>query len=231
MCGRYSLRRIDYTREEFVGLRVPAFEEFDERPHPRFNIAPSQKVQAIRVNSKGQQVVSMLTWGLMPSWVKADTKAKPFNARAETVKTNGMYRGAFERRRCLIPADGFFEWLGAKGPKQPFFIRRPHDQVFAFGELWERWKSEDGEGVHDSCCIIATEPNDVVRPIHNRMPVILHREDYAKWLDREKPGRDVAELLCPYDGELEAYTVSALVNKASNQGPKLIERTTSGTVA
>ena len=223
MCGRYSLRRTDYTREEFEALKLPSFEEFDERPRPRFNIAPSQKVQAIRLNANDEQVLGLLTWGLMPSWAKSDTKARPFNARAEAISTNGMFRQAFERRRCLIPADGFFEWKGDKPNKQPLFIHRPDDGVFAFAGLWERWKSGDSAQALDTCTIITTEPNDLMRPIHNRMPVILQREDYALWLDRNTPKKQLSKLLRSYDGRLDAYPVSTLINKVANDGPELVE--------
>ena len=225
MCGRYSLRRVDYTREEFKALRVPGIEEVDEKHIvPRFNIAPSQRVPAIRLDARGEQVISMLSWGLIPSWAKPDTKVKPINARAEAVATSGMFRQAFERRRCLIPADGFFEWKGAKPPKQPYFIHRPDDEIFAFAGLWERWKPSDDAPPVDTCTIITCGPNEVMKPIHDRMPVILHAKDYEKWLDRGTPGKDVQELLRPFEGELEAYEVSTLVNKPGNEGPNLIER-------
>jgi putative SOS response-associated peptidase YedK len=223
MCGRYSLRRADYTRAEFAALKQLSFEEFDERPVPRFNIAPSQRVPAVRLNSQNDRILSSLSWGLVPSWAKPDTKVKPINARAEAICTSGMFRQAFERRRCLIPADGFYEWQGAKPPKQPYFIHRPDDGIFAFAGLWERWKPADDAPPLDTCTIITTEPNAVMRAIHNRMPVILDREDYTRWLDREIPGKDVFDLLRPYDGELQAHPVSTRVNKPANDGPDLIE--------
>src|SRR6266567_221263 len=133
MCGRYALRRSLLAAAVYRAMNLPPFEEFtDNKLIPRFNIAPSQLVPVIRLNAKGDPVVSQITWGLVPSWTRGAPKTRPINARAETVATSRMFKQAFERRRCLIPADGFYEWQGAKPPKQPYFIHRRDDEVFSF---------------------------------------------------------------------------------------------------
>jgi putative SOS response-associated peptidase YedK len=135
-----------------------------------------------------------------------------------------MFRQAMAQRRCLVPADGFYEWQGAKPPKQPYFIRMRDDSLFAFAGLWERWKpAEDAESI-DTFTIITTSPNELMKSIHNRMPVIVAREDYDKWLSRETSPADLAALLKPYDAALmEARLVGTKVNKPDNNGPELIE--------
>ncbi len=217
MCGRYTLRRVDLAH---YGVRHPGdlagFEEFTERP--RFNIAPSQHVPIVRLNREGVRVLSAVRWGLIPHWTKGKPKAQPINARAETVRTSGMFRQAFARRRCLVPADGFYEWqkLGGKA-KQPMFVRRPGDRPFAFAGVWERWQPEEGVEPVDTFAIITTRPNALMGPIHDRMPVILPEEGYASWLDREAEREQAEELLEPYpDGELEAVAVGRAVNSPGN---------------
>jgi putative SOS response-associated peptidase YedK len=220
MCGRYTLRRIDLLRSALDAVPTLPFEEFTERPH--YNVAPSQDIPMVYVDENGRRVVSLARWGLIPAWAKEAPKIRPINARAETVATSGMFRAALERRRCLIPADGFYEWQAppsGKGRKQPFFIHFKDDRPFAFAGLWEHSQS-----FGDTCTIITTEPNDLMRPIHNRMPVILRREDYAQWLCPQTPGRGVVPLLHPYDGkEMEAYPISDKVNRPANDGAELID--------
>ena len=172
MCGRYVLRSIDLARSAFNASLDPGFEEFTERP--RFNIAPSQDVAVVRINQSGDRVLGLVRWGLIPHWAKEQPKIQPINARAETVPTSGMFKQAFAQRRCIVPADGFYEWkkLDAKN-KQPMFIHFRDDRVFGFAELWERWKpTEDAEPL-DTCAIITTTPNTLMSSIHDRMPVIL----------------------------------------------------------
>ncbi|HLL91095.1 MAG TPA: SOS response-associated peptidase [Tepidisphaeraceae bacterium] len=222
MCGRYTLRRID-ARRLGVAYPHPLFEEFTE--HPRFNVAPSQDVAVVRVNANGDRVLGLVRWGLIPSWTTGKPKAKPINARAETAATSGMFKRAFESRRCLVPADGFYEWLTLDDPprKQPMFVRHPDDRPFCFAGLWERWRpSPDAEPV-DTCAILTTAPNGLMRPIHDRMPAILAEADYARWLDRTVRAAGVADLLRPYpDGELETVPVSRLVNSPKNDVPACI---------
>ena len=222
MCGRYTLRRIDLARKAFDAADAPWFEEFTDRP--RFNIAPSQRIPLVRLNSKGERNLRLARWGLIPSWTKGKPKAQPINARAETVATSGLFRQAFARRRCLIPADGFYEWKGASPPKQPYFIHLKNDGLFAFAGLWERWRPTPEAEPIDSCTILTTTPNDVTRAIHNRMPVILHPQDYERWLNRDVPGEQVSDLLRPYESDpMEAYPVSTQVNSVKNDVPSLTE--------
>lgn len=199
-------------------------DEFSEHGHALFNISPSNHVPIVRIDSKGQRVATLAKWGLIPSWTKGKPKLAPINARAETVASSGMFRQAFERRRCLVPADGFYEWHGAKPPKQPYFIHMKDDGVFAFAGLWERWKAEEDAEPVDTFTIITTTPNEVAKPIHNRMPVILAPDDYGRWLDRDRKGTDVAELLKPFDPtKMDAYKVSTKVNRPGFSDPSLVE--------
>jgi putative SOS response-associated peptidase YedK len=202
---------------------LPGFEEFTERP--RYNIAPSQDVAIVRINKNGDRVLGLVRWGLIPHWAKEVPKIQPINARAETVPTSGMFKQAFTRRRCIVPADGFYEWkkLDPK-TKQPMFIHFPDERVFGFAGLWERWKPTEGAEPVDTCTIITTTPNQLMASIHDRMPVILKPEDYGKWLDRETDPHEAEKLMHPYpEGELEAVPVNRLVNSPKNEGPACIE--------
>jgi putative SOS response-associated peptidase YedK len=225
MCGRYTLRRYDLARAAFDAMQQQLpFEEFSElRITPRFNIAPSQIVPTVRIDRNGNRVLSAAKWGLIPSWTKSKPKTAPVNARAETLATSGMFRQAFGRRRCLIPADGFYEWQGSKPPKQPYFIHRRDDSLFAFGGLWERWNDPKTGKPVDTCTIITTPPNDLMASIHNRMPLILDKADYDRWLNREIPGEQVTDLLKPSQADLEARRVSPAVNSVKNDSPDLID--------
>ena len=244
MCGRYTLRRIDLARSAFGAVPDPGFEEFEEfTERPRFNIAPSQHVAVVRLNKAGGRSLGLVRWGLIPHWAKGPPKAQPINARAETVLTSGMFRQAFARRRCILPADGFYEWrkLDPK-TKQPMFVHFPDERLFGFAGLWERRhpaggaSGADGSGGEgskggpegaepvDTCAIITTTPNQLMAPIHDRMPVILRPEDYAAWLDRETDPAEAAALMRPYpDGELEAVPVGRLVNSPGNDVPECVQ--------
>jgi putative SOS response-associated peptidase YedK len=219
MCGRYTLRRIEAARQQFDAIADPTFEEFSElRIVPRFNIAPSQDVAVVRINAKGDRVLGLVQWGLVPHWTKGEPKLRPINAKAETVATSGMFRQAFSRRRCLVPADGFYEWrkIDLK-TKQPMFMHFPDDRVFAFAGLWERWTPDEQAEPVDTCTIVTTSPNELMKPIHDRMPVILRPEDYGPWLDKETDPEKAQAMLRPYaDDELEAIKVSTLVNSPKN---------------
>ncbi len=210
MCGRYTVRRFNRMRDTFDSAVQPWFDEFsDLRLEPRFNIAPTQQVPIIRLNGKGQRAIGSVGWGLIPHWTKGKPKHQPFNAKAETVATNGMFRQAYERRRCLVPADGFYEWpVLPDGRKQPTFIHQTDDELFAFAGLWERWQPAPDADPVDTFTIITTTPNELMAPIHNRMPVILDRADYDRWLDRSVPGCDVADLLKP--GSSQGWTTDAV---------------------
>lgn len=222
MCARYTLRRGQLARAVFEALRTEAFEEFSERP--RFNLAPRQRLPIVRTNSQGQRVLDVFQWGLIPRWAKALPKVRPVNIRAETLSGSGVFREPFSRRRCLVPADGFYEWKGSRPPREPWFLRMKDDSLFAFGGLWERWHGSGENDPAETFTIITTAPNAVVSAIHDRMPLIVHPREYARWLDPDVNAESAADLLLPYPPEgMEAFAVSLRVNAASNDGPELIE--------
>ena len=229
MCGRYRAKRYDLFK---LGLREPpgpGFEEFSEKTNlyqlgPRWNVAPSNRMPIVRMDDEGLREMAIARWGLIPSWAKELPKIQPINARAETVPTSGRFRQAFARRRCLVPADGFYEWQGAKPPKQPYFIHLPDDGQFAFAGLWERWKATKDADPLDSYTIITTTPNELMAGIYNRMPVILKPEDYSAWLDNSTPVKHLKSLLACYPDELEAYPVSTHVNSPMNDDPECADR-------
>ena len=219
MCGRFTLRvPASVIAEQFSVLEVPDLQA-------RFNIAPTQPVAAVRQANPQSRELSMFRWGLVPHWAKDVSIGNSLtNARSETVASKPAFRSAFRKRRCLIVADGFYEWQRSKSRKQPFFIHRRDDRPFAMAGLWESW---GGDGGHlETCTIVTTEANDLMRPIHDRMPVIIAPGDYAAWLDQEYDGGDsLLEMLKPYaGGDLEAYTIATRVNSPRNDGPELIER-------
>jgi putative SOS response-associated peptidase YedK len=195
----------------------------------RFNIAPTQDVATIRVAGEaGQRQLSMLRWGLIPSWAKDPSMgARMINARAETVAQKPSFRSAFRRRRCLVPADGFYEWQKQGRRKQPFYFRRRDDQPFALAGLWEPWWEDEqrDQPPLETCTIITTEANELSRPIHDRMPVILEAGDYDLWLDPDVQATEPLEaLLKPYDAsQLRVDPVSTRVNNVRNDDPKCIE--------
>ncbi|MBD1831417.1 SOS response-associated peptidase [Cyanobacteria bacterium FACHB-472] len=219
MCGRFSQSKSAETiAQVFQVNNVPPLT-------PRYNIAPTQQIQTILQNAEqSEREFKMLHWGLIPSWAK-DSKmgARMINARAETVTEKPSFRAAFKQRRCLILADGFYEWQQQEKNKQPFYFRMNDEHPFAFAGLWEHWKSGDGE-VIDSCTILTTEPNDLMRPVHNRMPVIIEPKDYDLWLDTEVKKPELLQpLLRSYSAEeMTAYPVSTKVNKPVNDSAELI---------
>lgn len=194
---------------------------------PRYNIAPTQPVPVVRCEPQGtppQRELVELHWGLIPHWAK-DPKigARMINARAETITQKPAYKAAMRRRRCLLPADGFFEWRSEGGRKQPYFIDLRDDGLFAFAGLWESWEGPDHSSI-ESCTLLTTEPNELIRPIHNRMPVLLPPEAYDLWLDpaEQDPAR-LLPLLRPYPAErMRAHAVSTLVNSPRNDSPACI---------
>lgn len=218
MCGRFSLRTNGAAlAEQFQLLEPPTLE-------PRYNIAPTQPVAVVRQSELGR-ALGVVQWGLVPSWAKDPTMgSKMINARAETVAEKPAFRAAFKQRRCLVLADGFYEWqpTSMRQTKQPFYIHRQDDKPFAFAGLWEYW--EGAEGALETCTIITTEANELVRPIHERMPVIIAPDNYGQWLDpTTKQATPLQELLQPYASDaLEAYLVSRAVNNARNESPECI---------
>ncbi len=219
MCGRFTLLTPSETlAEQFELPDMPALP-------PRYNIAPSQSVAAVRqLPDDGGRELVWLRWGLVPFWAKElSIGARMINARSETVAQKPAFRAAFRQRRCLVLADGFYEWQKQAGSKQPFFIRLEDGRPFAFAGLWEHW---DGpEGAVESCTILTTEPNDLIRPLHNRMPIILLPTDYDLWLDHSvQEPRQLQPLLRPYSAQdMVAYPVSLWVNSPQNDGPRCIE--------
>jgi putative SOS response-associated peptidase YedK len=217
MCGRFTLKASPEALAERFGV-APPFPLF-----PRFNVAPTQGVPALLANGEGREW-AVLRWGLVPSWATDKSiGARLLNARAETAASLPSFRSAFKSRRCLVPADGFFEWAKVGGRKQPYYFTLQDGGPFAFAGLWEEWKGE-GEPLR-SCAILTTEANDVVRPVHERMPVILAPDDYARWLGPAgRPQEELLPLLRPLPAEaLVARPVSPFVNSARNEGPRCVE--------
>ena len=216
MCGRFTLKTpAEELARKFGARKAP-------QASPRYNIAPSQEVLAVR-NVEGERDLTPLLWGLIPSWSR---EPKGFiNARAETVMEKPSFRDSFKRRPCLIPADGYYEWRkqGRGGVKQPYYFRLQGGRVFAFAGVWDEWRCE-GVAV-PSCAIITTAPNEIARAVHDRMPVILCEEDYGLWLDADPEKRELRRgLLRPYPAaEMDCYPVSAMVNTPQSRGAELIE--------
>lgn len=190
---------------------------------PRYNIAPTQPVAVVRLDREGRRrEFTLMRWGLIPSWAKdIGIGNRLINARAETLTEKPAFRTAFRRRRCLIPADGFYEWQKQATRKQPYFIGLPDRRPFAFAGLWEHWEGADGS-VLDSCTIITTAANERVRVLHDRMPVILERADFADWLNPSTTLDRLLHLLRPYPFEMLLYPVSTLVNAPENDRPECI---------
>jgi putative SOS response-associated peptidase YedK len=219
MCGRFAQRTDPKRVAKWFGVDdVPELE-------PRYNIAPTQEILGVSETEDGREM-TFYKWGLIPSWAK-DTSmgARLINARSETVREKPAFRQAFKQRRCIIPADGFYEWQRTEGRKQPFFFQMRDESPFGFAGLWEQWKGEEGQ-VINSCTILTTTANEVLRPVHDRMPVILHPDDYSLWLDHDVRKLEMVEdLLRPYPAdEMASYPVSTLINSPRSQGERLIER-------
>lgn len=228
MCGRYTNTM---TWSEMVALYDIHNIEFRPNFESRFNIAPTQNVPVVRASDAGERELAMLRWGLIPSWSKeASMGAKLINARSETVAEKPSFRDAFEKRRCLIPADGFYEWRMEDGAKQPFRIGMKGGAPFAFAGLWERWCAPaastgiaEGEIV-ETFTIITTVANDKLRPIHARMPVILSPETFDRWLDAANDTAPLLSFLGPYPADPMAfYRVGTTVNNVRNDDPSCIK--------
>ena len=218
MCGRFTLTTdLEQLEERF------SFHAANLSFTPRYNIAPSQSVLTIIEDEKGHRG-GFLRWGLIPSWAKdAAIGNRMINARAETVAEKPSFRRALQKRRCLILADGFYEWRKEGKKKTPLFISLASREPFAFAGLWETWRPSDDETIH-SCTIITTTPNALMESIHNRMPVILAREAETTWLDRTvtEPEK-LLPLLVPYPNTLmDAYEVALTVNSPKNDSPACI---------
>ena len=222
MCGRYRLSRRKQLIEEHFST-----DPWEDDWEPRHNIAPTQPVAVIRQDPKQPiRRLSLVRWGLIPSWSKdASGAAKRINARSETASTLPAFRDALKLRRCLVPADGFYEWQRTAKAKQPFCFEVNDGELFAFAGIWDRWRDASGK-LLETCSILTTSPNDVTATIHDRMPVIVDPEAYDLWLD---PGmsdtRVVSDMLKPYDAaRMRCYPVSTRINHTANDDEECCQR-------
>jgi putative SOS response-associated peptidase YedK len=223
MCGRFTQVGPSEAYAELFGVEDNRLGNLA----PRYNVAPTQTTWACTIGQDGERHLDILRWGLVPHWSKGpDSKYSMINARAETVHRKPAYRDAFRHRRCLIPAEGFYEWKPLHKGKQPYYIHRKDGQTMAFAGLWERWKDRESGEVINSCTIIVTDANELMRPIHDRMPVIVPPDDFERWLETGAgEALDLLALLRPAASDgLEAYCVSKAVNSPKNEGRELIDR-------
>ena len=218
MCGRYTITiNADTVRQDLGLAEMPADYQ------PRYNVAPTQPVAVVA--DAEERKAEWMRWGLIPAWAKDPTiGSRLINARSETIHEKPSFKNAFAKRRCLVLADGFYEWQKGAGPKgrsQPYFFRRKDGSPFAFAGLWEFWRSPEGEEVR-SCTIITCDANELVKPVHDRMPVMLSGDDLWLWLKQDRPG-DLLGMLKPYPvDQMECYPVSAMVNRPEVETPELV---------
>ncbi|MEA2070264.1 MAG: SOS response-associated peptidase [Asgard group archaeon] len=234
MCGRFA--RFSPAHVFRMLFQLDSVPDLNQR----YNIAPGQKIYAVRGiplrenkeqaknNDSYQREMVPLQWGLIPFWAdKADIGYKMINARSETVDSKASFKVPFQQRRCLIPTDGFYEWEKQKtGSKQPYFVRMKNKEPFAFAGLWEKWKNPEKEQeIIESCTILTIDSNDLIEPIHRRMPVIMPQKNYASWLNPNKQDpRELKPLIQVYDSQkMEVYPVSRYVNNPQNTGKKCIK--------
>lgn len=218
MCGRYRLSSTEEEVAEFFEA------EPTEELYPRYNIAPSQPVPVIRQVGP-RRAISMVRWGLVPFWARnTSIGSRLINGRSETILDRPSFRSSFAERRCLVPADGFYAWKKGGKVKQAFHFGMADGSLFAFAGLWDRWSSPEGT-VLESCTILTTTPNTLLQDVHDRMPVILHRDHHHTWLTTPAAEEQrLSELLVPFKSELMArYEVSSLVNNPRNDTPACVE--------
>ena len=222
MCGRYTLTNPDPLK---LRARFDILESVEVKEQPRFNIAPTDPVLAVRRLDDGARDLGRLRWGLVPGrWAEKKGGRPLINARAETLETQPAFAESFRERRCLIPADGFYEWLTDERGKRPLWFSRLDHEPFAFAGIWAELPVRDSDDVLHSCAIVTCPPNDFMRPIHDRMPVVLPVEAEAEWLDPDRSGAELRELLVPAPDDLLAgLEVNDLVNDVRKDGPELIE--------
>ena len=218
MCGRYVLKAALPDIARMLGMDV------DLALEPSYNIAPTTPVPACRMEEPDHKALTLLRWGLIPHWAKqADGGYRMINARAETVAEKPAFRSPLRNRRCLIPADGYYEWKSMQGRKQPYYFSMKDGNPFCFAGLWERWQPAEGDPI-ESCAIITTAANALGAEVHHRMPVILAPDDFERWLDpRVTQADDVVPLLAPFPPDaMTVYPVSTLVNNARVDEPRCI---------
>jgi putative SOS response-associated peptidase YedK len=216
MCSRYFLDADGNVIAYTFAVTV------DDRLRKRFNIAPTQEAPIVRATRDGAgRELAMARWGLVPFWARdLAIGTKMINARSEGVETKPAFKAAIEKRRCIVPATGFFEWQGVAGRKQPFAITLPERHVFGFAGLWERWKPANGDPV-ETFTIMTTDANEAVAKIHDRMPVILPKESEDTWLHGEAGA--ARALLTPYAGTVDLRAVSRYVSNVNNEGPECLD--------
>ena len=217
MCGRFTLRTPAYAVADALGVtKMPSLT-------PRYNIAPTQSIPIVR--GVGDRECAFVRWGLIPMWFREPVPGSDMiNARAETVAEKPSFRAAFKRRRCLVPADGFYEWKAAEGRKRPHFIAMRDNRVFAIAGIWEHWHSPSGDEI-ESVALITTAANDMLRTVHDRMPAIIAPADFDLWLGwKAPPTEPVTALLRPYwAAEMAVYPVGFGVNNPKNDDDTLVE--------
>ena len=218
MCGRISLGSSSTALSAYFGLT-----DFPSLA-PRYNIAPGQPIVGIRLSAAKKNEAALLHWGLIPAWAKdKNIGYKMINARAESAAEKPSFRSAFKSRRCLIPADGFYEWQRKAKDKQPYHIRQSGQDLFTFAGLWETWIDKESGELLESCTILTTAANSLLQPIHHRMPVIIPKQSHQQWLTAETTSLD--KLLQPQEWpDFEAVPVSNYVNIARNEGVECIQR-------
>lgn len=219
MCGRYA----STLPPDLLASTLSAVIGSMTNLEPNWNVAPTQAGAVVRFNSESRaRTLDALRWGLLPNWEKDLKQArKPINARAETVASSGMFRGAFASRRCLVPADLFYEWRAMPDGKQPYAIARVDGAPCVFGGLWEGWRGADGK-ILRTFTIVTTAANAEMSVLHDRMPLVLERDAWAEWLGENDT--DPTEMLRPApDGTLRMWAVSRAVNAVRNNGPQLID--------
>jgi putative SOS response-associated peptidase YedK len=218
MCGRYVVATPPDELQRLFGTANPV-----PNAAPTWNMAPTRTAPVVRLHPEsGARHLDLLRWGLLPHWARGDPKAvrQPINARAETVRTNAYFRDAFARRRCIVPIDAFYEWQVLPQGKAPHAVARADGGVMALAGLWEGWRGEGGEVVR-SYAVVTTNAVDALGHLHERMPVVLERDDWAVWLG-EAPG-DAGALMRPATTAFRVWPVSSRVNSVRNDGPELLE--------
>ncbi len=221
MCGRYTLKEDKKKLEEWFEAMPEGLEDFG----PNFNVAPSQRMPVVGENRKGRRSLQPFRWGLIPFWAdEQKVSYSMINARGETLDTKTSFKEPFERYRCLIPANGFYEWKGEKGNKTPFYIYPTHEPLFAFAGLYNVWESPEGERI-PTYTIVTTDANKKMEELHDRMPVILLKEEWKEWLDPDNHDTSaLKELIRPFPGDaMDFHPVSRAVNNVRNNSPGLLK--------